>query len=353
MPTLTKVTADIFNRIFPLGKDRFDLRYAHAYQIDIEVPETGAITDATNATPIVITSATHGLSTNDYVRIIEVEGNTAANGDWQITKIGADTFSLNGSVGNGAYTAGGRWDLIVAAGILVKANGGPTGVETTVAVGIMAGDTTVTVAAATGLAEGEELFFGDIASFIQDHEVAVIESIAGAVVTIIGTFDNDYAIGIDVVQAPQFYIRDAVSGAIHGVREMCPQFGWIGPISLTSEIATLRRAADTLYTAAASHLIRYKSVYTNYALPSVLNFPKTIRVGEKVRLVYKGVVGLLGGEVHVDVDDLFYILSITRRYTGDGKDTTALEIANVSRPTPNNTRLVLMNLDQVRWEGLG
>jgi len=175
----------------------------------------------------------------------------------------------------------------------------------------------------------------------------------GAVVDIIGDFDNDYAIGIVVVQAPQFYIEDAASQATHGVREMLPQFGWIGPISLTSEIAALQQAADTLYTAAAAHLIRYKDEYANYGLPSVLNFPKTIRVGEKVRLVYRGVVGLLGGEVFVDVDGLFYILGITRKYTGDGKDTTALEIANVSRPTPNNARLVLMNLDQIRWEGLG
>lgn len=353
MPALVKVTADVFNRIFPLGKDRFDLRYAHAFQIDIENPQTGTITNATNATPIVITSATHGLSTGEYVRIIEVEGNTAANGDWQITELTGNTFSLDGSVGSGAYTAGGRWDFIVDGDILVKANGGPTGIETTVAVGVTAGDVAVTVADATGLIEGQELFFGDISDFTQDHEVAVIESIAGPVVTIIGDFNNNYIVGIDVVQAPQFYIEDTDSQALHEVREMCPQFGWIAPISLTSEIAVLQQAADALYTAAKAHLIRYKSEYTNYGLSSVLNFPKTIRVGEKARLIYRGVVGLMGGEIYVDVDDLFYILSITRKYTSDGKDTTALEIANVSRPAPNNARLVMMNLDLIRWEGLG
>ena len=34
-------------------------------------------------------------------------GNTAANGQWVITVTGTNTFTLNGSTGNGAYTSGG------------------------------------------------------------------------------------------------------------------------------------------------------------------------------------------------------------------------------------------------------
>lgn len=67
-----------------------------------------AITGATNATPIVITIVGHGLTTGDQVVITGVLGNTAANGSsWTITVLTADTFSLDGSVGNGAYTSGG------------------------------------------------------------------------------------------------------------------------------------------------------------------------------------------------------------------------------------------------------
>lgn len=73
------------------------------------------VTNATNATPIVITtSANHGLNTGDGIRIASVLGNTAANGDWVVTAISATTFSLNTSVGNGAYTSGGtatKYDL--------------------------------------------------------------------------------------------------------------------------------------------------------------------------------------------------------------------------------------------------
>jgi hypothetical protein len=66
-----------------------------------------AITGATNATPIVITAEGHGYRNNDPIVITGVGGNTAANGVWLITVLTADTFSLNGSVGSGAYTSGG------------------------------------------------------------------------------------------------------------------------------------------------------------------------------------------------------------------------------------------------------
>lgn len=72
--------------------------------------DTDTIDDATNATPIVITSnSAHGLSTGDRVTVASVGGNTAANSDWQIVVIDATTFRLYGSVGNGAYTSGGTW----------------------------------------------------------------------------------------------------------------------------------------------------------------------------------------------------------------------------------------------------
>jgi len=65
------------------------------------------VSNATNATPIVITAVAHSFLTGDKVFISGVGGNTAANGTFTITKIGADTFSLDGSVGNGAFTTNG------------------------------------------------------------------------------------------------------------------------------------------------------------------------------------------------------------------------------------------------------
>lgn len=68
-----------------------------------------AISNAANATPIVITtSGNHNLHTGDSVIINGVLGNTAANGSFTITKLTATTFELDDSVGNGVYTSGGN-----------------------------------------------------------------------------------------------------------------------------------------------------------------------------------------------------------------------------------------------------
>lgn len=69
-----------------------------------------AISDATNASPIVITYAGgHIVKDGDLVKISGVEGNTAANGIWAVDNASylAGTFELAGSTGNGAYTTGG------------------------------------------------------------------------------------------------------------------------------------------------------------------------------------------------------------------------------------------------------
>lgn len=71
--------------------------------------DSGAITGATNDSPIVITSSSHGLTTGSYVTISGVAGNTAANGTFLVTKVDANSFSLDDSTGNGSYTSGGEW----------------------------------------------------------------------------------------------------------------------------------------------------------------------------------------------------------------------------------------------------
>ena len=62
---------------------------------------TKNISSSTNATPIAITCTAHGYSTGDTVVLTGHTTNTNANGTWEITNTGANTFTLNGSVGNG------------------------------------------------------------------------------------------------------------------------------------------------------------------------------------------------------------------------------------------------------------
>ncbi len=72
--------------------------------------KTGTVTGATNASPIVVTSSAHNLTTGARVTITGVGGNTAANGTFTVTYVDANSFSLLGSTGNGAYTSGGTWN---------------------------------------------------------------------------------------------------------------------------------------------------------------------------------------------------------------------------------------------------
>ena len=68
---------------------------------------TQTITSSTNATPIVITKASHGLANGDTVIINAHTTNTKANGVWEIANVAANTFELVGSVGNGVGGASG------------------------------------------------------------------------------------------------------------------------------------------------------------------------------------------------------------------------------------------------------
>ena len=67
------------------------------------------ITGATNATPIVCTLASHGLTTGDTISITGIfSGNTAASGTWEVNVLSSSTFELIGSAGNGTWTSGGK-----------------------------------------------------------------------------------------------------------------------------------------------------------------------------------------------------------------------------------------------------
>lgn len=136
----------------------------------------GAISDATNATPIVITTAnSHGLATGDPVYISDVEGNTAANGSWTITAIDGTSFSLDTSVGNGAYTADtGRWAYCTE--VSAAATGANTAITTSV---------------------NHNLTTGDYVSIIDLDDIEV----------------RDDVYQVTVVNATQFTIAEASSGA--------------------------------------------------------------------------------------------------------------------------------------------
>lgn len=64
-------------------------------------------TNATAATPIVVTQAAHPFFTNDIIKLTGITGITGINGIWQITVINSSSYSLIGSVGGGSGFGGG------------------------------------------------------------------------------------------------------------------------------------------------------------------------------------------------------------------------------------------------------
>jgi hypothetical protein len=78
------------------------------------------ISGATNASPIVVTYNSHNHQNGDSVEITGVGGNTAANGVFTISGVTTNTFILDGSTGNGAYTSGGACQKISSAIIEVN-----------------------------------------------------------------------------------------------------------------------------------------------------------------------------------------------------------------------------------------
>jgi hypothetical protein len=95
--------------------------------------ETGVINNATEATPIVVTTtAAHGVTTGQPVTVSGVGGNTAANGSHTATYVSPTTFSLDGTTGNAPYTSGGAWHstglyrVTLTGGVLASLESGKT-----------------------------------------------------------------------------------------------------------------------------------------------------------------------------------------------------------------------------------
>ena len=95
-----------------------------------------AIVSSTNASPIVVTTGTHGYNTGDSVEIEGHATNTAANGQWQITVKSPTTFALNNSTGNGVGGATGYCiDYELQPALTMPANGVIADINDVIALG--------------------------------------------------------------------------------------------------------------------------------------------------------------------------------------------------------------------------
>jgi hypothetical protein len=282
----------------------------------------------------------------------EVSPGLAYIADAEIGKISAE-------IENRLYPLGkDRFDLQDAStsitDIKVAANTGPDGAETTLTAQANPTDTTLTVTSTTGFVANEYIWVGNKANWTANHEMLQIQSIGGpTTINLVSAVTVTLANGSNVIQRPQFYVEDtasqaALGGGASSIRENTPQFAWIGPIDPTSSTSR-QQAADVLYHAAKARLLRYSLPYETYVLTRVLNLPTSLRVGDKIRVVYHGAVKAYGGSYYVDIDDDLFVTRITRTWQGNGEASASLAVSDVDRPTPNNSLLVIFNLDNLRW----
>lgn len=149
---------------------------------DLDTDDTGnkVVTDATNATPIVITtSVAHGWATGDLIAITGVGGNTAANGNWTMTNVSATTFSLDTSVGNGVYTSGGVIWRYSDDEFLAAYSAGKVGTDQTI----------TTPTSTNGVADGDNLTYTSVSG--NSVELLMIHRFGT------GDADSETLLGID------------------------------------------------------------------------------------------------------------------------------------------------------------
>jgi hypothetical protein len=107
---------------FILDNVEVEKRYYSAY--DASVQKNQAITGATAANPVVITSNDHGLQTGDTCFIDSVVGMTEINArTFTVTRVDANEFSLDGEDGtlHTPYVSGGTFDAYIGGGNLDNA----------------------------------------------------------------------------------------------------------------------------------------------------------------------------------------------------------------------------------------
>ncbi len=121
-PDPRQAPVDALNTIFTEAVNGLTIgQYVLAYD-DGTSATGGTISNATNASTIVITANGHGLTDGTQITLYGVQGNTNSNGVFTVRNETATTFELfdaagvNPVPGNGLYAGGGRWARNVSLG---------------------------------------------------------------------------------------------------------------------------------------------------------------------------------------------------------------------------------------------
>jgi hypothetical protein len=149
-----------------------------------------------------------------------------------------------------------------------------------------------------------------------------------------------------------WYIQDSASISAYGLREQVLAVRDITPLGTAD--TDIQQAANTLYDEAVSFLQRSKDPVTTYSVAAtglrhLSGGSPVIRVGDPIRILYRGVIRTEGGAQSIRAIDTSacYIMSFTRTMTEDA-DNWALEVSSVRRELPNDGNVTEMFLEAMQ-----
>lgn len=146
-----------------------------------------------------------------------------------------------------------------------------------------------------------------------------------AAITIQNAVGGSYTVqeGTNRDGSKYYYIEDAASIAANGLRPRETTFSGIRPLS--NNQTDIQRAKNAIKLAAEAQLVRHLNPKTDYKV-SIQALREEIKVGDKVRLAYRGTTD---EGTYLDVNEDFYLLSITRKRNYRGNRSASVDISSV------------------------
>ena len=117
--------------------------------------------------------------------------------------------------------------------------------------------------------------------------------------------------------------------------------------SIGSSAELLAMMAPQLFLRAQRYLQTHSVPQRTYRI-SVIAAPYTLRVGDKVRVIYTGAVTQSGVTVNwIDLDEELYLINITRTFSADGSQSATLDVSNIDMQPLDEASALAGNTEQV------
>ena len=149
--------------------------------------------------------------------------------------------------------------------------------------------------------------------------------------------------GLNPDGSSYWYIQDAASVATYGARWQTLAFTGIRPVSNTD--ADIENAANALKLSAEAYMARHVAKNRTLSV-SVVGLRQDLRVGDTVKLTYRGVALKRDGSdyVYLDEDDDFYVMDIaTNRAVSENgyEETVNLTVSTVADRRTSDTDIMV------------